>query len=59
VRVFNLIITASQLFSAWDSIFPDGMMTLAAIDRLLHHAAIIELEGVSYRKKNQLNQVKK
>jgi DNA replication protein DnaC len=27
------------------------MMTVAAIDRIIHHAAIIELEGESYRKK--------
>jgi len=54
----SLIITANQPFSAWDSIFPDSMMTVAAIDRLIHHATIIELEGESYRKKQQLKRVK-
>jgi len=53
----SLIITANQPFSAWDSIFPDSMMTVAAIDRLIHHATIIELEGESYRKKQQLKKV--
>ncbi|MFW1936567.1 IS5 family transposase [Acinetobacter baumannii] len=41
----SLIITANHPFSAWDQIFPDSMMTVAAIDRLIHHATIIELEG--------------
>lgn len=54
----SLIITANQPFSAWDHIFPDSMMTVAAIDRLIHHATIIELEGESYRKRQQLKQVK-
>jgi len=45
----SLIITANQPFSQWDSIFPDSMMTVAAVDRLIHHASIIELEGGSYR----------
>lgn len=54
----SLIITANQPFSAWDTIFPDSMMTVAAIDRLIHHATIIELEGESYRKQQQLKQAK-
>jgi len=54
----SLIITANQPFSAWDQIFPDSMMTVAAIDRLIHHATIIELEGESYRKRQQLKQTK-
>lgn len=47
----SLIITANQPFSEWDHIFPDNIMTVAAIDRLIHHATIIKLEGQSYRKK--------
>ena len=54
----SLIITANQPFSEWDHIFPDSMMTVAAIDRLIHHATIIELEGDSYRKQQQLKQAK-
>ena len=54
----SLIITANQPFSAWDTIFPDSMMPVAAVDRLIHHATIIELEGESYRKKQQLTQAK-
>jgi DNA replication protein DnaC len=46
----SLIITSNQPFSAWDSIFSDSMMTVAAIDRLIHHASIIDIQGESYRK---------
>jgi DNA replication protein DnaC len=47
----SLIITSNQPFSQWDHIFPDTMMTVAAIDRIIHHATIIEIQGESYRKK--------
>lgn len=47
----SLIITSNQPFSAWDQIFDDNMMTVAAIDRLVHHACILEVDGESYRKK--------
>ena len=50
----SLIITSNQPFSQWDQIFPDTMMTVAAIDRIIHHATIIEIEGESYRKKNRI-----
>jgi len=46
----SVIITANQPFSQWHSIFADKSMTVAAVDRLIHHAHIIELEGESYRK---------
>jgi DNA replication protein DnaC len=46
----SLLITANQPFSQWDSIFSDSMMTVAAIDRLVHHATIIELQAESFRK---------
>ena len=55
----SLIVTANQPFSEWDQIFPDSMMTVAAIDRLIHHATIIELEGESYRRRRQLKQAAK
>lgn len=47
----SLVITANQPFSQWHTIFTDDSMTVAAVDRLIHHAHIIELEGESYRKK--------
>ena len=54
----SLIITANQPFSEWDRIFPDSMMTVAAVDRLIHHATIIELQGDSYRKQAYLSKNK-
>ena len=47
----SLLVTANQPFSQWDTIFTDSMMTVAAIDRLIHHAVIFELKAQSYRKR--------
>jgi DNA replication protein DnaC len=47
----SLIITANQPFGEWDKVFPDKAMTLAAIDRLVHHAIIFEMNVESYRRK--------
>ena len=49
----SLIITSNQPFSQWDHICPDTMMTVSAIDRIIHHATIIEIEGESYLKKQR------
>ena len=49
----SLIITSNQPFSHWDQIFPDTLMTVAAIDRIIHHATIVEIDGDSYRKKHR------
>jgi DNA replication protein DnaC len=46
----SLIITANQPFGEWDQIFPDSNMAVAAIDRIVHHATIINIQGDSYRK---------
>lgn len=50
----SLIVTSNQPFSQWDQIFPDALMTVAAVDRIIHHATIIEIGGESYRKKQHL-----
>ena len=47
----SLLITANQPFSGWDNVFPDASMTVAAIDRLVHHSTIFELNVESYRRK--------
>lgn len=52
----SLLITSNQAFSEWDGIFGDNMMTVAAIDRLVHHSAIYQLQGDSYRKKQAIKQ---
>ncbi len=47
----SMLITANQPFGKWDAIFPDPAMTLAAVDRLVHHATIFEMNVESYRRK--------
>ena len=47
----SLVITSNLVFSKWNQIFQDEMTTTAAIDRLVHHATIIELNTESYRMK--------
>jgi DNA replication protein DnaC len=47
----SVLITANQPFSGWDNVFPDPGMTVAAIDRLVHHSTIFELNVESYRRK--------
>jgi len=46
----SLLITANQPFGEWGKVFPDQAMTLAAIDRLVHHATILEMNVESYRR---------
>jgi DNA replication protein DnaC len=50
----SLLITANQPFGEWGKIFTDKTMTLAAIDRLVHHATIVEMNVESYRRKAAL-----
>lgn len=45
----SIIITSNLSFANWDQIFKDKMTTAAAIDRLIHHAHILELNTESYR----------
>ena len=45
----SLVITSNLVFSKWNQIFQDEMTTTAAIDRLVHHATILELNTESYR----------
>jgi DNA replication protein DnaC len=47
----SLIITCDRPFADWNSIFTDQTMTIAAIDRLVHHATILEFGSESYRKR--------
>src|SRR5690242_21721861 len=47
----SLLITANQPFGDWGKVFPDPAMTLAAVDRLVHHATIFEMNVESYRRR--------
>jgi DNA replication protein DnaC len=45
----SVVITSNLVFSEWNRIFKDPMTTAAAIDRLVHHAVILEMAGPSVR----------
>lgn len=45
----SVMITSNLPFSKWETIFKDPMTTAAAIDRLVHHGVILELNVASYR----------
>ena len=45
----SVLITSNLPFSKWENIFKDPMTTAAAIDRLVHHSVILELNISSYR----------
>src|SRR5205823_1517978 len=45
----SVLLTSNLPFSGWESIFKDPMTTAAAINRLVHHSVIIELNVSSYR----------
>lgn len=47
----SVLLTSNLAFSKWDQVFKDAMTTAAAIDRLVHHSVIIELNVPSYRVK--------
>ena len=51
----SMLITANQPFGEWGKVFPDQAMTLAAIDRLVHHATIFEMNVESYRRRAALD----
>jgi len=55
----SILITANQPFSQWDAIFPDSMMAVAAIDRIVHHATVINISGESYRVRDKSSKDKK
>ena len=50
----SLIITSNQPFSQWDSIFSDSLMTIAAVNCIIHHACILKSKGKASEKKQPL-----
>jgi DNA replication protein DnaC len=47
----SIAITANTPFSQWGEVFVDAAMTLAAVDRLVHHSTILEMNVESYRRR--------
>ncbi len=44
-----MILTSNRGFRDWGEVFGDNVIAAALLDRLLHHAVVIEIEGASYR----------
>ena len=54
----SVMISSNLVFSKWDQIFLDPMTTAAAIDRLIHHAQVLEFKNDSYRAKTAKSRLK-
>ena len=55
----SLLITANQPFGEWAKVFPDETTAVAAVDRLVHHATILEMNVESYRRRTALDRGKR
>ena len=44
-----MILTSNRSFAEWAEVFGDPVVATALLDRLLHHAIVIQIEGASYR----------
>ena len=44
-----MILTSNRGFAEWGEVFGDPVVATALLDRLLHHAVVIQIEGASYR----------
>jgi len=54
----SLVLTTNLAFSDWPSVFPNATCAVALIDRVVHHADVIAIEGESYRKREAEADVK-
>ena len=55
----SMLITSNVPFANWSDIFKDEMTTAAAVDRLVHHSEILELNAKSYRAQKASKKIKK
>jgi len=44
-----MILTSNRGFAEWGEVFGDPAVATALLDRLLHHAVVVQIEGASYR----------
>jgi len=51
----SIILTSNRSFKDWGEIFTDDVIASAILDRLLHHATVINIKGNSYRLKDRIN----
>lgn len=55
----SVIITTNINFGEWDEVFGDPVIANAILDRILHHAKVISINGKSYRLKDHINKENK
>lgn len=49
-----MVVTSNLTFGSWDQAFAgDAVLTAAMLDRLLHHAALVQIQGDSWRLKDK------
>ena len=51
----SIILTSNRGFGDWDGVFADGVVATAILDRLLHHATVVNIKGQSYRMRAHVN----
>ena len=44
-----MVLTSNRGFAEWGDVFGDPVVATALLDRLLHHAVVVQIEGASYR----------
>ena len=49
----STILTSSKSYAQWDEIFPDPILAVALLDRLLHHSSVLNIRGPSYRQRHR------
>ena len=49
----SILLTSNTSFSAWGDLLGDEVLATALLDRLLHHAEVISIQGSSYRMKDR------
>ena len=54
----SLVLTTNLAFKDWPSIFPNAACTTALIDRIVHHADVVAIEGDSYRRRDAARKTK-
>lgn len=50
----SVIMTSNKYFSDWGELMSDSVIATAILDRLLHHAHVVNIKGESYRLKDRL-----
>lgn len=55
----SIIVTTNKVFSEWNQTFPNSSCITAMVDRLVHHAEIIAIEGECYRAKEALERAER